>query len=68
MLALIGTALVRGALADLAGLVLFTVGLMLKIRQEERLLSGHFGAAYRAYQAEVPALVPRFRSGPSSPP
>ncbi|HEV8454217.1 MAG TPA: isoprenylcysteine carboxylmethyltransferase family protein [Gemmatimonadales bacterium] len=63
LLALIGTALVRGTLAAFAGLVLLVAGVMLKIRQEERLLSEHFGASYRAYQAEVPAVVPRLRSG-----
>jgi len=41
-------------------LVLFVVGFTIKIRQEERLLLEHFGAAYRAYQTEVPMLVPRF--------
>lgn len=60
LLALIATALVRGTLAAIAGLVLLIVGVMLKIRQEEQLLVKHFGAAYRAYQAELPTVVPRF--------
>ena len=46
-----------------AGFILFLVGFVLKIRQEERLLLEHFGAAYRAYQGEVPAVVPRLRWG-----
>jgi protein-S-isoprenylcysteine O-methyltransferase Ste14 len=58
LLALIGTALVRGTFASLLGLFLLMLGLMLKIRQEERLLIAHFGDAYRAYQAEVPGVVP----------
>ena len=58
LLALIGTALVRGTLASLLGLFLLMLGVMLKIRQEERLLIEHFGDAYRGYQAEVPALIP----------
>lgn len=65
LLALAGTALVRDTPAGLAGLVLLVAGAMIKIRQEERILIGHFGAAYRAYQAEVPGVVPRFRSGRS---
>ncbi len=60
LLALMGTAVTRGSLGDVAGLVLFVVGFTIKIRQEERLLLEHFGAAYRAYQTEVPMLVPRF--------
>jgi len=61
-MALVGTALVRATGAALGGLLLFLVGFMLKIRQEERLLLERFGGAYRAYQQEVPALVPRLRS------
>ncbi len=41
------------------GFALILAGLLIKIRQEERLLAGHFGSAYAAYRAEVPALVPR---------
>jgi protein-S-isoprenylcysteine O-methyltransferase Ste14 len=59
LLALIGTAVVRDTVAGLAAFVLLVVGFVLKIRQEEQLLIGHFGSSYRAYQAEVPMLVPR---------
>ncbi len=67
LLALIGTALVRATLASLLGFFLLALGVMLKIRQEERLLIGHFGDAYRAYQAEVPAVIPRSRRKSASP-
>jgi protein-S-isoprenylcysteine O-methyltransferase Ste14 len=59
LLALIGTALERGTIASLLGVVSIVIGIVLKIRQEESLLIGHFGEGYRAYQSEVPALVPR---------
>jgi protein-S-isoprenylcysteine O-methyltransferase Ste14 len=59
LLALIGTAIVRGTAAAPLGLALMTLGVVLKIRQEERLLAEHFGDAYRAYHEQVPALVPR---------
>ena len=59
LLALAGTALVRCTPAALIGLVLLVVGFGIKIRQEERLLLQHFGDAYQAYRAEVPALIPR---------
>ncbi|HEV8125474.1 MAG TPA: isoprenylcysteine carboxylmethyltransferase family protein [Gemmatimonadales bacterium] len=61
ILALVGTVLVRDTLGALAGFALCLVGVILKIRQEERLLLGHFGDAYRGYQAEVPAVVPGLR-------
>lgn len=63
LLAVIGTVLVRGTLEALLGSLLLALGLTFKIRQEERLLTEHFGDAYRAYQAEVPAVVPFRRSG-----
>jgi protein-S-isoprenylcysteine O-methyltransferase Ste14 len=58
LLALIGTSLARDSVAALVGLGLLVVGVVVKIRQEERLLTEHFGKAYRTYQAEVPALLP----------
>jgi len=54
-----GTALARDSVAALLGLVLLVASFAVKLRQEERLLGKHFGPAYRQYQAEVPALLPR---------
>lgn len=61
LLALIGSALTRDSLAGLVGLAFLLAGIVVKIRQEEALLGGHFGPAYDAYRAEVPALVPRMK-------
>ena len=58
LLAMTGTALARNSVAAIVGLGLFAVGVVLKVRQEEGLLTEHFGAAYRVYRAEVPGLVP----------
>jgi protein-S-isoprenylcysteine O-methyltransferase Ste14 len=63
LLALLGTAMAQDTLAALVGATLLTLGLILKISQEERLLTEHFGDAYRAYRAEVPSLIPRLRGG-----
>jgi protein-S-isoprenylcysteine O-methyltransferase Ste14 len=57
--ALSGTALVRNTVAGLLGLALLVAGFILKVRQEEALLTMHLGDAYRAYRHDVPALVPR---------
>ena len=58
LLAFAGTALAQTTLAALVGLVLVVIGLTIKIRQEEQLLTDHFGPAYDAYRADVHALVP----------
>jgi protein-S-isoprenylcysteine O-methyltransferase Ste14 len=58
VLAFAGTALARMTVATLAGFVLVVIGLIIKIRQEEQLLTDHFGAEYDAYRADVHALIP----------
>ncbi len=58
VLALIGSFLAAPTLAALVGLVALTIGLVIKIRQEEDLLTRHFGAAYDGYRKDVPALIP----------
>lgn len=62
LLALAGTAVTLATPVALAGLALLAAGIALRIRREEALLLGHFGDAYRAYRAAVPALVPRLPS------
>ena len=42
----------------LAGVVLFTVGTVVRVRSEERLLRAAFGAEFEAYARRVPAVVP----------
>jgi protein-S-isoprenylcysteine O-methyltransferase Ste14 len=59
LLALIGTALSRDTIAGLLGLGFLLAGIIVKIRQEERLLLDHFGPDYETYRHEVPALIPR---------
>src|SRR3954467_11491850 len=59
LLALVGTVLVRDTVVGLIGFALIATGFVLKLRQEERMLTEHFGDDYRLYRQEVPALVPR---------
>ena len=59
LLALVATAIVRNDAAALPGLALMVSGLLVKVRQEERVLAARFGPAYDEYRARVPALVPR---------
>jgi len=40
------------------GVAVIVVGTLIRTRAEERLLREQFGAAYEAYAARVPALVP----------
>jgi protein-S-isoprenylcysteine O-methyltransferase Ste14 len=56
-----GTALARGTLAALMALGLVGVACWLKIRAEEKLLTNHFGDAYRDYRRQVAALIPFMR-------
>ncbi len=59
LLALFGTAVMETTVAAATGFLLVLIGFVIKAGQEERLLTGHFGAPYAEYQAQVPALVPR---------
>lgn len=59
LLATAGTVVIQDDVAAILGLCLILAGLVVKIRQEERLLGTHFGAAYATYRTEVPALIPR---------
>ncbi len=45
----------------LAGLFVFAVATMLRVRVEEQLLSDRFGAEFAAYKARVPSLIPGIR-------
>ena len=58
LVAFAGTELVDGRPSTLIGLLVIVAGLVLKLRQEERILASHFGEAYRSYQSRVRALVP----------
>jgi protein-S-isoprenylcysteine O-methyltransferase Ste14 len=58
LLAVVGTVLVRDTVSALIGCALITTGFVLKLRQEERMLTEHFGDDYRVYRREVPALIP----------
>lgn len=56
--ALLGSALGRGTVAGAIGVTLATASFIIKFRQEERLLEGHFGPAYAEYRGRVKGLIP----------
>jgi protein-S-isoprenylcysteine O-methyltransferase Ste14 len=56
--AILGTAIARGDLRGLLGVVLCTIAFVIKLRIEERWMREVFGEEYRRYSKEVPALVP----------
>ncbi len=59
----LGLAILCGSALALAGVAMMIVGLWLKARVEERFLSEELGAAaYAAYKARTPMLMPRMPS------
>jgi protein-S-isoprenylcysteine O-methyltransferase Ste14 len=58
VLALLGTALARDTALVWVGTLLVVAGLILKLKQEERLLESHFGPAYAEYRSRVKGLIP----------
>jgi protein-S-isoprenylcysteine O-methyltransferase Ste14 len=58
LFALLATALIRDSWSATVGWVLLLAGFVVKLRQEECLLSSALGAEYSKYQSDVAALVP----------
>lgn len=58
LLAIVGTAFVRGDIRGLVGAALLFAGVLVKIRREEEALRQHFGPAYEAYERRVGGLLP----------
>jgi protein-S-isoprenylcysteine O-methyltransferase Ste14 len=59
LLMITGSAIAIGRLGGLIGLPLVGLGIWLKLRQEEALMSEHFPDEYRSYRSQVGALIPR---------
>jgi protein-S-isoprenylcysteine O-methyltransferase Ste14 len=57
--ALLGTAIAIDTWGAVAAFAIVTLSFLRKLRTEEAFMQAEFGAAYDAYRAEVPALVPR---------
>ena len=60
LLMVLGSALAIGTIGALVGLPLIGLGVWLKVRQEEALMTAHFPAEYPIYRTEVRALIPAF--------
>jgi protein-S-isoprenylcysteine O-methyltransferase Ste14 len=53
-----GTAIISGRVSSFVLLAVFFIGFWFRSRQEERLLTKHFPAAYPSYKARVKAFIP----------
>jgi protein-S-isoprenylcysteine O-methyltransferase Ste14 len=58
LLMVLGSALAIGTIGAIVGLPLIGLGVWLKVRQEEALMTAHFPAEYPIYRTEVRALIP----------
>jgi protein-S-isoprenylcysteine O-methyltransferase Ste14 len=67
LIALVGSAVVRGEPRALLGLAIIAYALVRKLRIEERFMHELFPREYARYRAEVPALVPLTRAPRSAP-
>ena len=58
LLMVLGTVLSFGTLSACIGFFVILLGMILKLRGEERILSEHFGREYDAYKQHSKALIP----------
>jgi protein-S-isoprenylcysteine O-methyltransferase Ste14 len=54
----LGTVLFFGTWSALIGFLIILLAVHLKLSDEERILSRHFGAAYTSYKEQTKALIP----------
>jgi protein-S-isoprenylcysteine O-methyltransferase Ste14 len=54
----LGTAVEAGTLGGLIGFPFFFIGCWIKLKQEESLMTKHFGQEYTRYTTKVKALIP----------
>ena len=54
----LGTVIEAGTLGSLIGFPLFFIGCWIKLKQEESLMTKHFGEEYTRYKIKVKALIP----------
>jgi protein-S-isoprenylcysteine O-methyltransferase Ste14 len=59
LLMVMGSVLAIGTLGAIVGLPLIGLGVWLKLRQEEALMTEHFPTEYSSYRSQVSALIPR---------
>ena len=58
LMMVLGSAMAVGTLGALIGLPLILLGVWLKLRQEEALMTEHFPAEFASYRSQVSALIP----------
>jgi protein-S-isoprenylcysteine O-methyltransferase Ste14 len=55
----LGSALAIGTLGALVGLPLIALGVWMKLRREDALMTHHFPVEYSSYRSQVSALIPK---------
>jgi protein-S-isoprenylcysteine O-methyltransferase Ste14 len=58
LVAAFGTALMAGTADAFIGCLILFLGFLIRVRREESMLHGEFGAEFDRYKAAVPALIP----------
>jgi protein-S-isoprenylcysteine O-methyltransferase Ste14 len=58
LLMFLGTAVVAGTLGSLIGFFFLFIGCWIKLKQEETMMTKHFGEEYLRYTTRVKALIP----------
>jgi protein-S-isoprenylcysteine O-methyltransferase Ste14 len=58
ILMFLGTVIAAGTVGALAGFPFFVIGCWIKLKQEEAMMTKHFGDVYLSYKTRVKALIP----------
>ena len=58
LMMILGTALSLGTLGAAIGFLIILIGILLKLKQEEKLMAEHFAEEYESYKKRTKTLIP----------